>query len=365
MVPFLDLKKINQEYADELQQAFKEVLDSGWYILGESVKKFEKQFADYCGSKHCIGVANGLDALILIMEAYKHMGVLNEGEEVIVPANTYIASILAISKAGLKPVLVEPSLDDYLLDPALIEKSITSKTKAILPVHLYGQLCRMDEINAIAKKHNLKVIDDCAQSQGASYKGKRCGSLCDATGFSFYPGKNFGALGDAGAITTDDDKLADIIRAYRNYGSHVKYHNLYKGVNSRLDELQAALLMPKLKRLDDENDKRRIVASKYLEKITNPKIILPACRESDGHVWHVFVVLTKNRDEFQKYLAEKGIQTLIHYPVPPHKQKAYIEWNQLSYPISEKIHNEIISLPISPVMTGTEIDAVIDSVNNY
>lgn len=365
MVPFLDLKKINQSCADELQQAFKEVLDSGWYILGESVKQFEKEFASYCGSKHCIGVANGLDALILIMEAYKHMGLLKEGDEVIVPANTYIASILAISKAGLIPVLVEPSLDDYLLDPALIEKSITSNTKAILPVHLYGQLCKMDEINSIASKHNLKVIDDCAQSQGAVYKGKRCGSLCDATGFSFYPGKNLGALGDAGAITTDDDQLAEVIRAYRNYGSHIKYHNLYKGVNSRLDELQAALLMPKLKRLDTENDLRRKVAASYLEKIKNPKIVLPKFYAAESHVWHVFVVLTEKRDEFQQFLTKNGIQTIIHYPIPPHRQEAYREWNHMSLPISEKIHEQIISLPISPVMTQEQIDEVISVVNNY
>jgi dTDP-4-amino-4,6-dideoxygalactose transaminase len=365
MVPFLDLKKINQNCADELQQAFKEVLDSGWYILGESVKKFEKEFADYCGSKHCIGVANGLDALILILEAYKHLGVMKDGDEVIVPSNTYIASILAISKAGLTPKLVEPSLEDYLLDASLIEQNISANTRAILPVHLYGQLCRMDEINAIAKKYSLKVIDDCAQSQGAVYKGKRCGSLCDATGFSFYPGKNLGALGDAGAITTNDDQLAEVIRAYRNYGSHIKYHNLYKGVNSRLDELQAALLMPKLKRLDSENDKRRKVASCYLNKIKNSKIVLPKYHASENHVWHVFVVLTEKRDEFQQYLTSNGIQTIIHYPIPPHKQEAYKEWNSMSLPISEKIHQQVISLPISPVMTEEQINRVIEVVNNY
>lgn len=365
MVLFLDLKKINESAAADMEQAFKAVLDSGWYIMGEQLKKFEKEFAEFCGAKHCIGVANGLDALILILEAYKEMGFMKDGDEVLVPSNTYIASILAISKAGLTPVMVEPSLDDYLIDPVQIEKSITSKTKAILPVHLYGQLCKMDEINAIAKKHNLKVIDDCAQSQGASHKGKRCGSLCDATGFSFYPGKNLGALGDAGAITTDDDKLAETVKALRNYGSHIKYHNLYKGVNSRLDELQAALLIPKLKRLDAENKKRHQVALRYLKGITNPKITLPSYRDAESHIWHVFVVRTEKREEFQKYLADNKIQTMIHYPIPPHKQPAYKEWNDLSFPVSEKIHREIISLPISPVISDADINYVIDIVNKY
>jgi dTDP-4-amino-4,6-dideoxygalactose transaminase len=365
MVLFLDLKKINEACAADLEQAFKKVLDSGWYIMGEQLKLFEKEFADYCKVKHCIGVANGLDALILILEAYKEMGVMKEGDEVLVPANTYIASILAISKAGLTPVMVEPSMDDYLIDPALIEQSITNRTKAILPVHLYGQLCKMDEINAIAKKHGLKVIDDCAQSQGAVYKGKRCGNLCDATGFSFYPGKNLGALGDAGAITTDDDKLAETLKALRNYGSHIKYHNLYRGVNSRLDELQAALLLPKLKRLDAENNIRREKAKRYLKGITNTKIVLPKYRDMNSHIWHVFVVLTEKRDEFQQYLTDNKIQTIIHYPIPPHKQPAYKEWNDLSFPISEKIHREIISIPISPVISDQDIDYVIDIVNKY
>jgi dTDP-4-amino-4,6-dideoxygalactose transaminase len=365
MIPFLDLKKINDKYAASASEALTNVMDAGWYILGKNVTAFETEFAQYCGTKHCIGVANGLDALILIIEAYKELGLFSNGDEVLVPSNTYIASILAISKAGLTPVLVEPSLDDYLLHPALLEEKITARTKAILPVHLYGQLCDMDRINAIAVNHNLKVIEDSAQSHGAIYNGKKSGNLSDASGFSFYPGKNLGAFGDAGAITTNDNKLAETIKALRNYGSHVKYQNLYLGINSRLDELQAAILRPKLKGLDEENERRKEIAAYYLKHITNKKIVLPECKDVDRHVWHLFVVRVKNRDEFQQYLTRNEIQTVIHYPIPPHKQIAYQEWNNLSYPISEKIHNEVISIPISPVMSDEQISYVVEKLNSY
>ncbi|MEO7291797.1 MAG: DegT/DnrJ/EryC1/StrS family aminotransferase, partial [Ginsengibacter sp.] len=360
MISFLDLKSINLSSKAALLKAFEDVLDSGWFILGEKLKKFENEFAQFCGTKYCIGVANGLDALILILEGYKHLGFINEGDEVIVPSNTYIASILAISKANLTPVLVEPDINTYLIDPALIEQKITSKTKAILPVHLYGQLCNMDAINAIAKKFDLKVIEDSAQSHGAIYSnGKKSGNLGDASGFSFYPGKNLGALGDAGAITTSDEKLADAIIALRNYGSKIKYKNIYKGFNSRLDEMQAAFLSIKLKNLDADNKKRQQIAMFYKSNITNPKIILPVVTNIESHVWHLFVVRVNDRDNFQHYLSENGIQTLIHYPRPPHKQIAFKEWNNLELPISEQIHNEIISLPISPVLKESEIIKVI------
>jgi dTDP-4-amino-4,6-dideoxygalactose transaminase len=370
MTKFLDLLTINKTQREELKMAFERVLDSGWYIMGEEVKTFEAAFAAYCGATNCVGVANGLDALILILEGYKELGVMKNGDEVVVPANTYIASILAISKAGLVPVLIEPDINSYLIDPARIEEKITEKTKAVMPVHLYGQLCDMDAINAIAKKHGLKVIEDSAQSQGAIYKGKKSGNLGDASGFSFYPGKNLGALGDAGAVTTNDDELTEVIKALHNYGSHVKDENLYQGINSRLDELQAAFLSVKLQVLDADNQRRRKVAQYYIDNITNEKIVLPFAKGSAvvnmlSHVWHVFAVRTPDRKGFQNHLTQQGIQTVIHYPIPPHRQPAYKEWNQLSYPVSEKIHNEIISLPISPVMGQDEIDMVIKAVNSF
>jgi dTDP-4-amino-4,6-dideoxygalactose transaminase len=370
MINFLDLKNINLEYKNELLNAFEDVLDSGWFILGKSVKRFEEEFAAFCGVKHCVGVANGLDALILILEGYKALGFIKENDEVIVPSNTYIASILAVSKAGLKPVLVEPNINTYLIDENLIENKITSRTKAILPVHLYGRLCNMEAINAIAIKHNLKVIEDCAQSHGANYDGIKCGSLGDASGFSFYPGKNLGALGDGGAVTTNEDELAEIIRAYRNYGSHKKYENLYLGINSRLDEIQAAFLSVKLEKLNSDNQRRREIAQYYIDNITNNLVTLPYNKQTNiiglqSHVWHVFAVRLETRENFQKYLSDNGIQTVIHYPVPPHKQLAYSAWNQDSYPISEKIHKEIISLPISPIMKPEEVAFVCEVVNSY
>ena len=370
MINFLDLKTINLQYRNELSEAFNNVLDSGWLILGDYVKKFEKEFAEFCRVKNCIGVANGLDALILIFEAYKHLGFMKNGDEVLIPSNTYIASILAISRAGLTPVLVEPDINTYLIDENLIEQKITSKTKAILPVHLYGRLCNMSAIMNIAKKHDLKVIEDCAQSHGACHNEIRCGNLGNAAGFSFYPGKNLGALGDAGAVTTNDDELAQTIIALRNYGSHKKYENLYKGMNSRLDEIQAAFLSVKLKKLEEDNQIRRKIAQQYIDTINNDLITLPYpyktnILNSKDHVWHVFAVRVINREKFQNYLSDNGIQTVIHYPIPPHKQKAYTEWNNDSYPISEKIHEQIISLPISPVMSQEDVETVCKVVNSY
>lgn len=365
MIKFLDLQKINKQHKEDLKQAFERVLDSGWYILGSELKKFETEFAAYCGTKYAIGVANGLDALILIIRAYKELGYFKDGDEIIVPANTYIASVLAISANNLVPVLVEPDLETYNLNPDLIEKYITPRTVAILPVHLYGQLCDMERIMEIAKKHKLKVIEDCAQAHGATINGKRAGSFGDASGFSFYPGKNLGALGDGGAITTNDELLDDTLRALSNYGSHVKYENKFKGVNSRLDELQAALLGVKLQKLDEETAIKRQVASRYLNEINNAKITLPLLTSDSAHVWHLFVIRTHNREELQNYLSENGIQTLIHYPTPPHKQAAYKELNHLSFPISEKIHDEVLSLPISSVMSSEEVDTIITVINKY
>lgn len=361
MISFLDLRKINEQHHDLITQAIDKVVNSGWYILGESVNEFEEKFATYCGTKYCVGVANGLDALSLIIKAYG----IGERDEVLVPSNTYIASILAISANGATPILVEPDLNTYNIDPLNIEKHITERTKAIMVVHLYGQSCDMKPINEIAKKYNLKVIEDCAQAHGAIYEGKRVGNLGDAAAFSFYPGKNLGALGDAGAITTNDEELYINLKAYRNYGSHKKYENIYKGVNSRLDEIQAAILSVKLDFLDDENNHRRKIAQYYLENIKNDKVILPKIDLDSQHVWHVFVIRTDNRDKLQKYLLDNEIQTIIHYPIPPHKQEAYVEWNHLSYEISEKVHKEILSIPVSPVMTMDEAKKVVEVINKY
>ena len=365
MIPFLDLKGINAEYRAELIEACTRVIDSGWYIQGNECKDFENEFAQYCGVKHAIGVANGLDALILILRAYKEMGIMSDGDEVIVPSNTYIASILAISQNNFVPILVEPEIKTYLIDSSKIEAKITSKTKAILPVHLYGQTCEMDLINAIAKKYNLKVIEDSAQSHGAYFGNKRSGNLGDASGFSFYPGKNLGALGDGGAVTTNDDELAQTIRALGNYGSHKKYENIYKGINSRLDEMQAAIIRVKLRYLDKEVQKRREIVSYYLQNIKNENIVLPTYRSKDNHVWHLFVVKTSKRNELQKYLLDNGIQTLIHYPLPPHKQDAYKEWSDDSYPISEQIHDEVLSLPISGVQSFEDTMKIVKVLNDF
>ena len=365
MISFLDLKGLNAQYKAELIEACTKVIDSGWYIQGNECQEFETEFAQYCGTKYAIGVANGLDALILILRAYKELGIMKDGDEVIVPSNTYIASILAISQNNLVPVLVEPDINTYLIDPSKIEEKITSKTKAILPVHLYGQTCEMDKINEIAKKYNLKVIEDSAQSHGAYFKDKRSGNLGDASGFSFYPGKNLGALGDGGAVTTNDEELANTIKALGNYGSHKKYENLYKGVNSRLDEMQAAMLRVKLRYLDNEVEKRRDIANYYLENIKNENIILPVVRAEDNHVWHLFVIRTSKRDVLQKYLLDNGVKTLIHYPIPPHKQNAYKEWNNESYPVSEQIHDEVMSLPISGVQSFEDTKKIIRKINEF
>ena len=365
MIPFLDLKSINTQYREQLIEACTKVIDSGWYIQGNECKEFDKEFAEYCGTKHAIGVANGLDALTLILRAYQELRIMKDGDEVIVPSNTYIASIIAISRNNLVPILVEPDINTYLIDPDKIEEKITSKTKAIMPVHLYGQTCEMNKINEIAKKYNLKVIEDSAQAHGAYFEDKRCGNLGDASGFSFYPGKNLGALGDGGAVTTNDEELAQVIRALGNYGSHKKYENLYKGVNSRLDEIQAAMLRVKLRYLDNEIEKRRAIANYYLKNIKNENILLPTSRCEDNHVWHLFVIRTKKRDELQKYLLDNGIQTLIHYPLAPHKQEAYKEWHKDNFPISENIHDEVLSLPISSVQSLESTDFIVSILNQY
>lgn len=365
MIKFLDLKKINAPYETAFQEKLKSVLERGWYILGNEVAAFETNFASYCGTKYCIGVGNGFDALVLIFKAYIQMGKLQKGDEVIVPANTYIASILAILQADLVPVLVEPKLETYNINPDLIPEKITSKTKAILAVHLYGQLSDMNRINEIAIQNNLIVVEDAAQAHGAISEFRKSGNLSNAAAFSFYPGKNLGSLGDGGAVTTNDSELAKTIQSLRNYGSEEKYKNEFIGVNSRLDEIQAAFLSVKLPNLDAENAIRRAIAKRYLSEIKNDKIILPFWDLSENHVFHLFVIRTENRDHLQEYLLENGIQTMIHYPVPPHKQKAFETWNNLSFPITEKIHNEVLSLPMSPVMTVEEVDFIIAILNKY
>lgn len=373
MIKFLDLQKINANYQEQFQEKLKLVLDKGWFILGDEVKLFEQQFAKYCGVKHCIGVGNGLDALVLIFKAYIQLGDLQKGDEVLVPANTYIATILAILQSDLVPVLVEPKWETFNINPNLIEAKISSKTKAILAVHLYGQLAEMDKINTIAQKYSLIVVEDAAQAHGAvsvipsAVEGffKKAGNLSNAAAFSFYPGKNLGALGDAGAITTNDDTLAKTLFSLRNYGSNQKYQNEFKGFNSRLDELQAAFLNVKLPNLDTENAIRTTIAKRYLSEIKNPKIIVPTVASFENHVFHLFVIRTENREALQSYLLQNEIETLIHYPIPPHKQKAFSEWNSLSFPITEKIHKEVLSLPISPIMTDDEVSFVIKILKQY
>ncbi len=388
MIKFLDLKKINAQYADELKQTAAEVIDSGWYLLGERVKKFESDLAQFIGVKHAIAVGNGLDALRLILRGYIEMGLMKEGDEVIVPANTYIATILAISDNHMKPVLVEPDINTYNLDISLVEKQITPRTRAIMVVHLFGQICWNEELKRIAEKYNLKIIEDNAQAIGAIYTqstlqprpldsargiaSKRSGSLGHSAAFSFYPGKNLGALGDAGAVTTNDDQLAEVVRALGNYGSKQKYINEYQGLNSRMDEIQAAFLSIKLKHIDTENQRRREIAQYYCKNIKHPDIILPIntsthqhINTSAYHVYHLFVIRTPHRAQLQQYLSENSIQTLIHYPIPPHKQKAYSTFNEMYFPITEQIHNEVLSLPMSPVMSEDEIEKVIKTLNSY
>lgn len=372
MIKFLDLQKINTQYADELKQAAADVIDSGWFLMGNQLSSFENKLANYVGAAHAIGVANGLDALRLILKAYIDMGIMTEGDEVIVPANTYIASLLAISDNRLKPILVEPNSDSYNLDIDLIEQHITPKTKAIMVVHLYGQVCWSNELSALAKKHNLKIIEDNAQAIGATWNGIKTGNLGDAAGFSFYPGKNLGALGDAGAVTTNDAALAEQVRALGNYGSKQKYVNEFQGLNSRLDEIQAAFLEVKLKHIDTENQYRRKLAAIYLNGIANPNIQLPVPNnkafnpaENPEHVWHLFVIRHPRRNELQEYLTKNGIQTLIHYPIPPNKQLAYKELNALDFQITNDIHDTVLSLPLSPVLSETEVATVVKALNSF
>ena len=372
MIKFLDLQKINAQYAEELKKVASEVIDSGWFLQGERLQSFEKKLANYIGSTHAIGVANGLDALRLILNAYIKLDVMKFGDEVIVPANTYIASILAISDNQLVPVLVEPSASSFNLDIDLIEKHITPKTKAIMVVHLYGQVSWSEGLVTLAKKYNLKIIEDNAQAIGAEWNGIKSGNLGDAAGFSFYPGKNLGALGDAGAVTTNDTDLADLVKTLGNYGSRKKYVNEFQGLNSRLDEIQAAFLEVKLKYIDAENQHRRQLAALYLNGIKNPKIKLPipenkqfTANNNKEHVWHLFVIRCQQREKLQEYLTSNGVQTLIHYPIPPNKQLAYAAMNHLDYPITNTIHEEVLSLPLSPVMTVNEVESVIQTVNQY
>ena len=365
MIKFLDLQKINAQYEQELKEAANRVIDSGWYLMGKELESFEQNYASFCGIKYCLGVANGLDALRLIFKAYIELGVMKKGDEVIVPANTYIASVLAISDNDLTPVFVEPNPNTYNLDSFKLEEAITSRTKAILTVHLYGQISIDQEMLDLCKEHNLKLIEDGAQSHGALWNGKVSGGIGDAAGHSFYPGKNLGALGDAGAITTNDAKLAEVISALRNYGSHVKYENHYKGLNSRLDEIQAAFLNVKLKYIQKDIVGRKKVANYYLKHIKNVDIVLPNVLNEKGHVWHLFVIRTKMRDELQEYLGEKGIQTLTHYPIPPHKQLAYKEFNKLEFPITEEIHKEVLSLPLSSIIKIEELKKIVLTINNF
>lgn len=365
MVKFLDLEKINAKYSDGIKDAMNRVLESGWYLKGKETEKFEKNYADFIGVEHAIACGNGLDALTLILMAYIEMGVMKPGDEIIVPANTYIASILAISRAGLKPVLVEPNSATMQIDDNLIEQSINPNTKGIMIVHLYGQNAYTEKIGELCWKHGLKLIEDNAQAHGALYKGRKTGSLGDVAGHSFYPGKNLGALGDGGAVTTNDDNLADVIRALGNYGSEKKYVFNMRGLNSRMDELQAAVLNVKLQGLEEDNDYRRKIAETYRQGIVNPLVNLPGVSYEGDNVFHIFPLFSQYRDKLQNFLTQNNIQTIIHYPIPPHKQKCYQEWNHLSFPVTEKIHREELSLPISPVTSDAEVENVIRVVNSF
>jgi len=364
-IPFFALSELMALRQAEIQTAISEVLHSGWYILGKAVRQFEAEFAAYCGTEHCIGVGNGLDALVLILKAYIELRVMQPGDEVIVPANTYIASVLAITHAGLTPVLVEPDPATYVIDPEQVAAAVTPRTRAIMCVHLYGQCCDMPAIREIARQHHLKVIEDAAQAHGATCQGRKAGSLGDAAGFSFYPTKNLGAIGDAGAVTTNDADLAACLRALGNYGSHEKYVNLYQGMNSRLDELQAAVLSVKLPYLEQENDQRNRIAIQYLAGIRNSVISLPSIAEQNRHVWHQFVVCVRKREHFREFLGQRGIETAIHYPIPPHQQACYAEYRHLSLPITERIHREVVSLPIGPTLKDSEVQKIILACQDY
>ena len=362
---FLSLKKITEKYSDEIHSAVSRVIDSGWYLQGVENKIFEENYCKYIGTSYCIGVANGLDALRLILKGYIELGVMKEGDEVIVPANTFIASILAITDNGLTPVLVEPRLNTFQIDEDKIEVAVTKKTKAIMIVHLYGQCAYTDNIDSICKKHDLKLIEDNAQAVGCKFKDRKTGSLGNAAGHSFYPGKNLGAFGDAGAVTTNDKDLADIVRILGNYGSTVKYQFDYRGLNSRLDEIQAAVLGVKLKYIDEDNNRRKEVAQYYIENIKNGAVTLPIVQDWDAHVFHLFPILCTQRNELQQHLTNNGLETLIHYPIPPHKQIAYTEWNNETFPVTEKIHSQELSLPISQVITDKEVEIVVKAINTF
>jgi len=363
MIKFLDLQKITNQYSAEIHEAVSRVVDSGWYLQGCENNRFETDYANYIGTSHCIGVANGLDALRIILRAYIELGVMKEGDEIIVPANTYVASILAITENRLIPVLVEPSIETLQIDDNLIERAITPKTKGIMIVHLYGQCAYTEKISGICQKYHLKLIEDNAQAHGCLFNGEKTGSLGDAAGHSFYPGKNLGAFGDAGAITTNDPTLAKLARIIANYGSSVKYVFDYQGINSRMDEIQAAVLSVKLKHLDDDNQRRKVIARYYLNNLVSSDIKLPEVKDWNAHVFHIFTILTPKRDKLHQYLSEKNIQTSIHYPIPPHKQKCFPQWNHLSFPITEYIHRQELSLPMSPVLTNEEVKYIVETIN--
>jgi len=365
MIKFLDLKGITDLYADEIKLAINSVVDSGWYLQGNANKQFESDYAQYIGTNYCVGVANGLDALIWIYRAYIEMGVMQPGDEVIVPANTYIASILAITENGLKPVLVEPNIETLEMDDRLIEQAITPRTKSILIVHLYGRCAYTEKIGELCRKYNLKLVEDNAQAHGCRYRGKRTGSIGDAAGHSFYPGKNLGAFGDGGAVTTNDEKLATCVRTLANYGSQKKYVFQYCGRNSRLDEIQAAILDVKLRHLDEDNSRRQHVAKYYYEHINNPLITMPTRLSDENNVYHIFPVLCPERDRLQQYLTENGIQTLIHYPIPPHKQECYKEWNTMNLPVTEQIHQQELSIPISQILSDDDIQQITSILNSF
>ena len=365
MIKFLDLQQVTAMHSGEISSAVKRVVDSGRYLNGEENERFERNYSDYIGAKHTIGVANGLDALYLILKGYIVMGIMKPGDEVIVPANTFIASILAITQNELVPVFIDPDIETYQIDDSRIENAITKRTRAILIVHLYGQCAYTERIGLICEKYNLKLIEDNAQAHGCLFNGRKTGSLGNAAGHSFYPGKNLGALGDAGAVTTSDDELADVVRALANYGSSKKYVFRYEGRNSRLDEIQASILNVKLKYLDEDNAARKRVAHFYIDGIQNPVIVLPKVRDWEANVFHIFPIRCSHRDALQQYLSGKGVQTLIHYPIPPHKQACYKKWNNLSLPVTEKIHDEELSLPIGPVLADNDVLFTIDIINKW
>jgi dTDP-4-amino-4,6-dideoxygalactose transaminase len=366
MIPFIDIHAVNKRFEPSFKNQFQDFLDRGYYILGNQVTAFESSFAAYCETQYCIGVGNGLDALRLILEGYKVLGKLQEKDEVLVASNTYIATIIAIKRAGLSPILVETEKETFNFNISALKEAISPMTKAIMPVHLYGQIAPMDEIDRVAVYHNLLIIEDAAQAHGAIHKnGKRAGNLGHAAGFSFYPTKNLGALGDGGAVTTNDASLAAVIKKLRNYGSSSKYVNDILGVNSRLDEIQASFLSVKLPSLDTDNERRRDIAKAYVKGITNPKIVLPIYDGSKNHVFHLFVIQVEARSEFQDFLKQEGVGTLVHYPIAPHQQEAFKEFDTLAFPVSETLHQQVISLPMSPVMTAVQIEKVINVVNAY